>query len=1158
MAITLSSDFIEEQIKLGSSPVFLVEIQSAGRFFATREPEFSGKWTVGDGLLVGSGILVNDDYPVYDGGLSQLADGGISEISMTLDFQSGLALTGNSAVSILNQTLFSHITDDIDLTNAKIRVRLGFFGFTFQQYVTIFAGAIEEFQSTLETMELSLIDDTLANLVPVPPQTGSDFLPQALTVGQAIPIIMGDVDLVPNYQLVDDTTSTLLIAMGSGDDQLFLADVGARFPREGEVTIEAEVMTYSGVSTVVVGQQQSLRLNNLVRSAGVAHAARTLVTLTSFNFEYLLGFEAQSVRRIRAANGTAPTTTVTPISRALDPLGRDPRRITVLSTATEEDVTATVAGQFRDANMIENGEGEGDPATFGWTVTAGAWATSTNLGEPAIRGTVVTSQALDSEMYQDITTNDAERYRLTASVTLDGVDTPPFATIRVGTPASPALVFDFGEVTTTTEQGLDLTFAAPAGGTTRITLVVNSDTPGASEHAYFDHIDVYSLTSENPATQIENLINEHMGNQKIAVNRETFDAAFAVFDAEGDRLAGVIDSTQEGQGLLGRLAFQYRSKTFLDESGEQKLVPFNNQALPLRNVTPSDVDKGTFNVSLEPEEKVFTRFYVYFNRRADVNQGNLGGRESYQNVLFATPEETNSVESGALQFLCKEARDNFRVDRSLEIFADMIPDAATADRLLSHIVRLHTIRRVLARFTSYINLVEVEIADVIRIQHPLLPPSTNNRTFEVIEKTILPNGCQVAFTCAEIRQSQYDIYIETWTPPARRIPSLQHDEQWSQLPGPVILTLEDDGTPILCNPWVEHWSPSVATRDERLEYYYSESPIGLGNVELSRSLIAAFDGFFTPPTPSGNLVTSVALSNQPPAQTGLLGNTSTQILTGGSELVQSGTPRMFMQAGHDYQNEALVSLGIPEPTAAAKFPVQGIGLGPGGNDAHLFINNNTDTRAVLQRIRMSSCVRWLETDFTANFWLYQSEKGSSHRPFFGSRSIQATPAGTIDDDRIAFLMWWDHTDDRWHLVADYFVSNGANVTPDYNAHVALLRAHGDHVTHTTLGAPALNTWYMVTLRWDLSTLTLDWAIDADAVNEESLTLGGTPTQDTFRTGNQLLWMADDRLQRLNALTPDSFGMNGRLAQMHMWSRRLTDGELTSLYNSGSSLPYPYV
>lgn len=1139
MALQVTGDFAGQKSLLGSEPVWTVEILSHGIMFATREPQFVGQWLAGDGLVAGAPFVAGAAYPTYDTFLRQLDQGGISRITFEQD-SLGLSRTGNTSVQIINAGLFSEILSSRDFSGAIIRVRLGFFGQTFQDYLTVFTGTVEEFDATYETFAFDLIDDTLVNSAPTPPQFGSDFFPRSQTVGVGIPIVLGDVDLVPATKIIDAVESTLLEEFLSLDDFFTIPDVTAPFPPSGEVTISPanaapEVVQYTNVTTTVVGQQQALRFSGLTRTAPQLNAAGSKVELSDFKVTYVMGFAGDDIRRVRLTGGAHPTANpFTVRTIPVSPTGQDHRQVHILETdVAQDDVTMTVSGAGRGPNLIRNGEGAISPTTFGWTIVAGAWTAITPSGEsePVIRGRVEASQAIPSEIYQDVATDDGEIYRLAFTLRLDNTAPPPFATVRVGVPGNQSAVFNFGEPDNTLdEQGFDLTFIAPAGGTTRVTLIVDNNGPDQPDNAFFDHIHLYKVSSENPATQIERLVQDHIPS--ISTNQASFDAARAIWAENGERCAGVISTSEEAQSLLGRIAWQFRAKTHLGEDGQQRIKVFNNSEPPAFRVTEALVDKNTMHVSLEPEEKVYSRYFVYFNRRADINTGDLGGRDSYQGVLFATPEETNSIDDGALQVLCKQARDELRSNQTLEVYADMIPDAKTADRLLSHIVRIHTHRRYIATFTTWINLIDMEIGDIVLMQHSLLPSSANNVTYEVLEKEINPSGFTVSYKVAEIRQSQFNSFIETWDPPRLVVPAPIIIENWDPPPAPQLATVDEFGNPLVCNPFIETWDAFVTLFDERLNAWISDDDFGGSPRALTEELSAAHD--------FNILSTPTSLRNPLPA----------------SNLLPNSYAGIFDAA--DVFGPYLT------PGTGGNLVIGG---GPNGQNAIFFEHNPGVSESPM---RTGNAQFSMELDWSINIWVNMFTKGSEHRPILinqdhdlqhEDQNLGTTILVGDDDTVMPYILYYDHLVDRIR----FCVSN--NTTDTHSLHgdawVATFPA-ANIVTANTFGSPPTNTWFMVTVTFDSATDTMSISVNDGAADSVVVPAGeGNPTliQGRFALqfrgidgGEVIGGSTNHRFQSSNTL----MGLNGRIAMIHYWVRQLTGGERTTLYNSGNGLAYPYV
>jgi hypothetical protein len=99
---------------------------------------------------------------------------------------------------------------------------------------------------------------------------------------------------------------------------------------------------------------------------------------------------------------------------------------------------------------------------------------------------------------------------------------------------------------------------------------------------------------------------------------------------------------------------------------------------------------------------------------------------------------------------------------------------------------------------------------------------------------------------------------------------------------------------------------------------------------------------------------------------------------------------------------------------------------------------------------------------------------------------------------------------------------------------------------------ALNTWYHITVRRDSvakrSELYINGVFEGEAINT-NITIGyGTraiqPTIGAIRTNDQ------------GVLTTDRF-LNGSVDALTIWNKKLTDNEITSLYNAGTGTEYPF-
>lgn len=94
------------------------------------------------------------------------------------------------------------------------------------------------------------------------------------------------------------------------------------------------------------------------------------------------------------------------------------------------------------------------------------------------------------------------------------------------------------------------------------------------------------------------------------------------------------------------------------------------------------------------------------------------------------------------------------------------------------------------------------------------------------------------------------------------------------------------------------------------------------------------------------------------------------------------------------------------------------------------------------------------------------------------------------------------------------------------------------------GTLSTSTWYMFTMRYS-GTGTNQCEFFVDAVSKGTVTTGTSAggSRNNFSLGNSM----------------DSLGseMNGAIDEVGVWSRALTNAEITELYNAGAGLAYPF-
>ena len=151
------------------------------------------------------------------------------------------------------------------------------------------------------------------------------------------------------------------------------------------------------------------------------------------------------------------------------------------------------------------------------------------------------------------------------------------------------------------------------------------------------------------------------------------------------------------------------------------------------------------------------------------------------------------------------------------------------------------------------------------------------------------------------------------------------------------------------------------------------------------------------------------------------------------------------------------------------------------------------------------------TDFTISFWVYLN----STTPQFIMTKAQATNVGE-----------WGVYYDGSHF---RFVTYSPTSTYDVSA--------------TSFGSPSLHTWYFVTVTHDSAAHTNSIQINNGTVD----TLTGA-LESTNSTGGFLVGINFTGL----------FTFNGYIDEIGFWKKKLSVGEVSTLYNSGNGITYPFV
>jgi hypothetical protein len=1142
MAITITGSFEGEKEQRGHAPIFLVEFPSLGRFFATKEPGFTGNWLADQGLTASTTvdtdleILADDTQPTYSTILHKLSNNGIGGLRYELDDQ-GFARTGDGFVSLLNQNFLNIDLEDEVLENVVARIMLGFNGLLRSDYISVFKGVIDSSKANLERFSLRLADDTQRNIVPVPAQIGNDFRPRAFDQGKAFPIVLGCAEDVPMVQLVGDASSFLGVNLLTTDTELFYFNPTTRFPDTGTVRVTNSAVnytvTYDGVTVETVGQTTFGRLA-LTSAPSTNTDTGATVTLESHPKKYVVSFAGQNIRRIRKDTGAAPAGAPTWKNEAIDPTGGDHRRITVVdlpnATTDGESMTATIASEARGENLVFNGNFHNNAT--GWTVGTGAFdrflpaSTFDHVG----RIRTLAAQTLQTDVHQDITVEAGVKYRLTFTARNSDL---VFMALNIGTPSSSSKYYQFGNIDGTTEQLFDLVFL-PDETTLRLTMIGDNGASGSAQEGYFDQFDLYKFSTENPSTQIEHLIKTHM--PQVDPDPASFAEAFSIWDDSSDRVSGLLQQTEEQQALLGRIAQQFRAKTFLNEEGNQILRVFNQSRVPERTLTKDDIAKGSMEVMESPLSEINTHYYVYYGRvpETPVPEKPLGGRAAFAGVHTATPQQT-SHPTVSLNTLCSDAKGKFRKESTLEVFADLIPDSKTAENLLEYLVRRGTHQRLRLEFRSWLRMVDIEVADFIKVQHPLI---SSLKTYEVLEKELLPNGCETRWVVEEIAPFRFGSFTEKWEAPRSLVKATVNTEGWEPpAPGEPL-----DGDLIAGNQFngcVEEWEPDHpsnslfdlqqwdSTDALTSELYGAMSTMDTNSFEAYR---ATSDKKGMAMFPNAHNSTANGTESVPlvtPLQSKVYAIDTALDLTINKNEFATNNSAIRLQPAFGSSRGEFIRVQSHNET----FP---------NSSPELAEQYEFDT------MRWSALVN-IERRFSLRIFVKLNNKSTDYPIWQGyDQDLVGTPI-----TRIPYAIYYNSTTDRFEFAV---ANNIPGVGSTIGANVASLT---QKVQATSLGSPSAGTWYQIVATYDPGTTTA--TIKANAGIEDSAVITPDFTTGISRAGLIGGWSltsdgsdmtVDPLVSRIKRVTLD-----GWVAAWALWGRVITSAEATTLYGAGT--PYRF-
>lgn len=384
------------------APIWLVEILGINTCYTTRAVTFSRERQLGDGGLLGNGMALGDYLPTY--GRDLAGRSGLSSPTVELTDDYSRPQVSGATVQLLNQEGLLRDLQESLLDNAAIRIRLGFVGLGYDDFIDVWRGVIDSLEDTQDTVVLSCVDGSFLAYPSLSQPLSPQYFPATpqANKSRAIPLLLGLNRDVETIQVSGAARGLLAVSITSTSTSILLKEFGAPFPASGSISIGTEVsITYANraLLTHPTTGVTTLQLNGLVRSGTPAsHAVDEAVVLVSPNYDYLIGYAVSDIQAVRG-NGTL----ISPGSYTVltQQAGSD---VTVLrfTSAPSEPVTVDVnAGSVDDSNLLTNGDFEAGTLS-GWTTGAGATAAVGTASPAPQEGTYRASLEGDQGTYKDL------------------------------------------------------------------------------------------------------------------------------------------------------------------------------------------------------------------------------------------------------------------------------------------------------------------------------------------------------------------------------------------------------------------------------------------------------------------------------------------------------------------------------------------------------------------------------------------------------------------------------------------------------------------------------------------------------------------------------------------------------------------------------------
>jgi hypothetical protein len=180
---------------------------------------------------------------------------------------------------------------------------------------------------------------------------------------------------------------------------------------------------------------------------------------------------------------------------------------------------------------------------------------------------------------------------------------------------------------------------------------------------------------------------------------------------------GFIPDPGNTRDLLVKMSQECWCTVYKDVTGVYQITADDPDLLPVLWLdSAQDVYRDSLDIQSLPMAQVSTDFYLWYQRVSTQVTTTKAGQ--YAAVLFVTPDQSTS-QYPELQTICSQAQASVNTRQRFDFFADFIADPATADLLLSRLVRQRGVIRQDVSLQAALPAVPLSLTDHVAVRAPL-------------------------------------------------------------------------------------------------------------------------------------------------------------------------------------------------------------------------------------------------------------------------------------------------------------------------------------------------------------------------------------------------------------------------------------------------------